>query len=133
MDEAHVIIRPFDPDFDQALVYATWRNGLYYAKPRQTREDDANEEFKQLTTHIRNILKSAKVIIGCLDDTPNFIVGYAVFSKKNLDWVYVKEDYRKKGVATLITGSQDYETMTEPVTKIGLSIVESWKKKHQGE
>ena len=126
METAKVVIRQFNPNTDSAMVYSTWRNSAYYGVPRRT--NDAKLFFKNMTRAIREILKTAQVRVACLDDDPLFIVGYAVFTGIHLDWVYVKADYRKKGVGTLLV-PKNVETVTSYETKIGKFIIEKKKLK----
>lgn len=127
MDEARIIVRPFETDLDQAFIYATWRNSMYYGS-REYKAREPKEAFKELTQEIRDILRHAKVRIACLEDAPTVIIGYCVFTDAHLDWVYVKEDFRQRGVGTLLV-PKDIRTYTEMRTKIGNAILE----KKQGE
>lgn len=129
IDSLNIISRHFKAFSDQAFVYATWRNSVFYSKPTADRTrpkrqgyKEANEEFKRLTHEIKQILDNATVIVACLEESPDVIVGYVVFTRSNLDWVYVKEDYRKQGVASLLI-PKHIITVSPPQTKIGLSIL----------
>jgi hypothetical protein len=58
--------------------------------------------------------------VACLKDDPNFIAGCSVIIKNNIEWVYVKIDYRERGIAKILT--KGFETVSEPTTKIGKAI-----------
>lgn len=125
-----IIIRPCDPDSDIALIFTTWRNSIWFDEKRDPKI--AHQFFRKQTGIIKNILNSpdASVRIACLETDPDIIAGYAVFMNTNLEWVYVKPDYRESGVGTvLIKGSK---TIAKPLTKIGRAITEKkqLKEKH---
>lgn len=124
MDELglDIVLREFDPEDDQAFIYTTWRNGVYYSQ-KHLRQEDAKEVFKTLTAQIKETLKSANVRIACLEDTPSAIIGYCIFTDKHLDWVYVKEGFRNNGIATLLV-PKDIESVTPTLTKVGQAILE---------
>lgn len=129
IDEVKVIKRAFNDQTDTAFIYSSWRKSLWFDKPRQ---ENAEQFFRVATKKIRNIIKnqSCKISISCLSDDKAFIVGYSVGIKDTLEFVYVKIDYRKKGIATLL--SKEFKKISEPETKIGRAI--AYKKKlAQGE
>lgn len=130
MDEVsclNIIARAYSADTDQAFVYTTWRNGMYYGS-KEMKKRDPKIAFKELTREIKDILKNATVRIACLEESPDVIVGYVVFTNKHLDWVYVKEEFRKQGVASLMV-PKGILTVTPRITKIGQAIF----KNKQGE
>jgi len=125
-DETVIVIRPFDrspkPRSDTAMIYSTWRNSLWYDKSRDERKSAEFYTFK--TKEIKSILgdHDTTVLIACDKLDPDFIAGYAVIRGTNLEFVYVKIDYRKKGIAKLLT--KKCKTVSAPMTKIGRKIVE---------
>jgi GNAT superfamily N-acetyltransferase len=62
--------------------------------------------------------------MAVLAGDPTHLVGYSVITGKHLDWVYVKADYRKQGIARLLV-PQWIETVTSDMTKIGKAIREA--------
>lgn len=130
MDQATVVIRSFHPDTDQACIYATWRNSAYFGF--KDRSKDAKDFFKKHTALIREILKGALVRIACLEDDPMTIIGYSISTGTHLDWIYVKVDYRNKGIGTMLM-PKSIETVTNHVTKIGESILAKKNFKIKGE
>lgn len=127
---ATVVKRSFIPDMDEAFVYATWRNSKYYGTPGLKKSGDSKEIFRQLTSDIRKILINARVNLACLQDDATFIVGYAVYTNTHLNWVYVRDDYRKNGIATLLVPKNIETFPTEP-TKIGMSILQKKNKENE--
>lgn len=117
MDEINIVVRPFNPDRDEAMVYSTWRNSSFYSamnRPTGT----PSKYFHDKTREIKKILTTAQVRIACFQDDPLVIVGYCVFTGNHLDWIYVKEDFRKKGIGTLLMPKQ-IETVPCDLTKTG--------------
>jgi len=114
-----IILRPHRPE-DDALIYSTWRNSLWYYNKGS--EDQASAFFKAASRYIRILMNAptTKVNIACREDDHDHIVGYAVLSTTNLEWVYVKVDYRKQGIASMLT--KGFRTITKPRTRIGRAI-----------
>lgn len=127
MDEpsVEIIIRDFDQERDQAFIYATWRNQAYYSALKRP-EGDPKEFFKQTTRIIKRVLETAYVRIACLLDSPTTIIGYAVSTGDHLNWIYVKDDYRQKGIGTMLWPRQ-VRTVTCYLTKIGAVIADKKK------
>ncbi len=131
LEEKIVVLRDFDLISDEAYIYASWRNSSYYSalvRPIIS----AQSYFRLKTRQIRNILETAEVRIACFQDTPIVIVGYSVTTENHLDWIFVKPDYRLKGIGALLF-PKDIETVTNELTKIGKVIVEEKKLTTQGE
>ncbi len=126
MDESSVkpmtvVIREYSPDMDNPCIYATWRNSSHFSStvPRGTNESKIF--FRAQTQKIKDILRKASVKIACGGDDPTFIVGYSVVTQKHLNWIYVKVDYRNRGIGTMLM-PKDIETVTDCLTKIGTII-----------
>lgn len=122
MDESSliVILRPFCED-DKACIFTTWRNGLWYGSNTNFKVN-SKIFFKNQTEKIKSILDNAFVKIACLEIHPTTIVGYSVSTGDHLDWIYVKADYRSKGIGKLLL-PKDIKTHTADLTKIGAAIV----------
>ena len=120
-----VKIRSYEGATDAPIIYSTWRNSLWYD---QKRDESLADQFYQLATReIRALLSlpTTHVRIACLENDSNHIVGWAVLSDKTIEFAYVKADYRKQGVATLLT--RGFDTVSQPMTKIGKSITKNKK------
>lgn len=126
-----VVTRSYIHESDAALVYSTWRNNLWYAK--ELDEKYAPEFYRKANREIRLLLQkpNTKVKIACLLDDPTEIAGYAVFTDKNLEWIYVKISYRNQGIANLLT--KGFSSISTPMTPIGVSLAKKKKLKIQGE
>lgn len=119
-----VVVREYDKERDAAMLFATWRNALWFDTPG--RDDLLNHKFfRDCTRLIRALLNGPDTVvhIACLSDDPNLILGVSVINKDNLLWVYVKADYRLKGIATMLC--RGVNTVANPSTRIGKAIVKN--------
>ena len=116
-----VILRPFDPETDSAFLYSSWRNSNWYADP--TREEPSSEFYSQETRRIKNLLKhpDTDIQVACLKEDPDLIVGYAVKQAAHLEFIYVKQDYRSKGIGRLL--AKGCQSFGEPTTPAARAIV----------
>ena len=126
-----VILREYDKERDAPMVYATWRNSLWF--DTADRDESQNHRFfRECTRTIKDILSNPhiKVQIACLSDDPNLILGVSVMDKTNLIWVYVKGDYRARGIARLLC--KGFTSVANPSTRIGKAIVKNKELKING-
>lgn len=128
-DSLNVVIRPFHIS-DQAFIYCTWIDGLYFKN--KGRRVNKTSFYRSTTRVIKDILDTAKIRIACLESDPDTIIGYCVMSDHHLDWIYVKIDYRGKGIGNLLL-PKDIETVTEHQTTIGRAIAEKKNLKIRGD
>lgn len=130
MDESDltVVLRPFDALIDQAFIYTTWRNGWYYGS-KDLKAKDPKDAFRAITHEIKLTLEDSSVKIACLKDTPEVIIGYSVTKKSRLEWIYVKESFRNKGIGTFLL-PKDIQSYGLARTKIGLAIQKKIEEKN---
>lgn len=124
-----ITIRQYIQDVDQALILSSWLKGLYYGESWFS--DIKKDSFMKVYHHILEtalISKNITVDIACLKDDPEVILGYSVYSKSPkgsaLHWVFVKDAWRKIGVAKDLIPSDTY-AITH-LTALGRSL---WKEK----
>lgn len=130
MDEFDIIIvRPF-VDSDKPCVYSTWRKALWFGGTPE--EKDSKRYFKQKTKEIDEILLRSKVRVACKQDSPSMILGYAVYEDNMLHFIYVKADYRKQKIGSLLL-PKNIDTVTKDLTKIGRAIAQKKNFIIQGE
>lgn len=118
---ATIILRDYDSGVDDPMIYSTWRNAVWYDK--EDRDDQlASAFYSQITKAIKALLKypDVRVRIACDKEDPDFIAGYSVMKGDNLEFVYVKINYRNKGIAKLLT--KGFKSVAIPDTKIGAAI-----------
>lgn len=125
-----VVLRDFIPEEDSRLIFSTWRNNVWF----DTHTDDQIDPifFRKKTKEIKEILTHPSTIvkIACDKNKADQIIGYAVMNDNSIEFVYIKFDYRKEGVATLLT--KGFLTVANPSTKIGAAIIKSHELKIRG-
>lgn len=116
----HAVIREAYASSDFALIYATWRNALWYAERRPDSESD--QFYKAASERIADILKrpDSRTRVACLSDDSDMLLGWSVLVGDRLEFVYVKIDYRRKGIGRLLV--KGFKTFSEPETRAGKAI-----------
>ena len=110
---------------DRAFILATWLRGLYYGNSwfKEIQKDVFMQVYHGV---IDNVLKSEHTIINVavLNEDPDIILGYSVLNNQHLNpvlhWVFVKEAWRKMGIARHII-PENVDTVTQ-LTTIGLKL-----------
>jgi hypothetical protein len=113
--------RPFKAE-DKAFVMSTWLKGQYYGHPYFSEMNKAAYN-SQYGAYIEALLSKSeiKVVVACLREDPDVILGYAVLGPATLHWCYVKEPWRTKGIARLLTQPEPITAFTG-FTKSGKAI-----------
>jgi hypothetical protein len=119
-----VVIKKFDPDKHAGLIISSMPKGIYHspAIPILMNKDKWFHEFyKDLVEHI----KTYQIWIAGIKDDDHTILGYSMFNGPVLEWVYVKELFRKEGLATALVHMQRFDSVnTANLTKVGKAILE---------
>lgn len=84
---------------DMSLVYSTWLRGLYYGNDF-FKKIDKDAFFDIYPKVITKLVADSTAVAACLSDDEDVVIGYAVYQGAILHWVYVKEAFRKQGIAT---------------------------------
>jgi GNAT superfamily N-acetyltransferase len=110
---------------DIPFIFASWLKGLRFGNDWYGLID-SKVYFKVYHEFIEMLLAKPDVTVkvACMKDTPDVILGYAVYSGSRLDWVYVKDRWRGLGVAKDLIPNNI--TSVSHVTDTGRSIL----KKH---
>lgn len=119
-EELKVVIRNMDREQDQACIFSTWRNAAYYGALEKPNVE-AKDYFREKTAEIREVLDTAMVRIACLQWAPEVILGYSVYRDTHLDFIYVKLEFRGKGIGSVLM-PKNIQTITPNLTKIGKVI-----------
>lgn len=130
-EEIRVVLRKYNSTTDQPFIFATWRKSAFYLSATPI-EENSKVWFQNQTRMIQETLPVAYVRIACLDGDPSTIIGYSIMREKHLEWVYVKTEFRKQGIATLLV-PKELESVTPHVTKMGLEIAKKKSLRIQGE
>lgn len=107
---------------DLNFIYASWLKGLRYGNDwfRQIDQDAYYKAYHQVLEIILN-RPSTAIKVACLVEDPSIIIGYSVFDKSILHWVFVKKPWRNIGICRdLIPTSIDVVTH---VTKVGTALL----------
>ena len=113
-----VILGENDKDGDQILILDSWLKSMRKS-PDGYLPDDLFFPTHRLM--IMKMLDTCTVEVITPPDSPNFILGYIVYDKGVVHWVYVKKDYRNSGIAkSLIERAKDEKgdvvlTLTTPL------------------
>lgn len=120
-----VTVRPIR-EGDKNFIYSTWLLGIYYGDTvfKEMKKDVFMSHYHNLIDQIMNH-KDIEIKVTCFKDDPDTILGYAVVNKNGstLHWVFVKNAWRKIGLAKMLLGSEIKVATT--VTKLGLSIMKN--------
>jgi len=105
-------IRPKYQD-DDGFIYATWLRSYRFGS-RFAKGINNTTFFREHTKIIKYILdkKTTRCLIACLSDDPKVILGYCVFEVGEspvIHYVYVKEAFRKMGIATRLAESTNLD------------------------
>lgn len=125
---SQVTIRPLSGGSDFAFIYATWRNALWFAEKRDPKL--ADEFFRSASHLITAKTKDADIRIACLSDDSDMLLGWALLIGDNLEFVYVKADYRRSGIGKLLT--RGVKTFSPPETRIGRKLIKKYQEKPDG-
>lgn len=122
-----ITTRKFDKDTDTGFILDTMPKAIYFdSHPRRGRPSP--KWFKDFHDYLTTLLTTADILIAASDDDPNLILGYAISDKRTLEFVYVKEAYRKQGIATMLAKELSYGDVSEKnMTKLGRKIIEQAK------
>lgn len=120
------------PEKDPArFVCGVWLPGLYYGNP-WFREIDEGIYFPLYQGVIERLLarSNVKVTAAKLKEDPDAIIGFSVWEEREggniLHWIFVREKWRKKGIASNLI-PPNIRTVTH-LTKVGLAVKpKEWK------
>ena len=96
-----VAIRPADSG-DVGLIYSSWLKSYWDARPPALRGVPREVFFSDHGHHgvITRLLPRSSVLVACEPEDPSEIYGWLCASPRALHYVYVKELWRRKHVAT---------------------------------
>jgi GNAT superfamily N-acetyltransferase len=113
-------VRDFEAT-DKNLVIVSWLNGYYYGNDKFNKIPNIlffDNYRKTITDILASPLTTIK--IACLSDDPDVILGFSVFDKDILHWVFVKKSWRNLGIAKELV-PKDIKYCTH-VTKSGEAL-----------
>jgi len=121
-----VIVRKFNPLTDSGLIYSTYPKGVYHASYEPINKADdykvKSKWFKDFYEQVKEQLLHSTVLIACTSENTNTILGYAIITGNQLEWIYTKELFRNQGIAKLLLKQHKIEEYKH-VTKVGHAIL----------
>jgi len=107
---------------DEGLIYATWLRSAYYGTP-YFKLIEKNTFFDNYKKIVQYKLSVSNVVVSCLEEDPDVVLGYAVYSGEVLHWVYVKRAWRGLGIA---------KELVPPTCKVSTSLTKVGKVCNKG-
>jgi hypothetical protein len=119
--EEQIVLRKASAS-DSSFIFATLLRGLYYGSEHH-KEMDKRAFFEAYDKVLKHILSkpALNAKVACLASDNDVIVGYALLEPQVLHWVYVKDAWRKRGVARQLLASESVAAVTH-ITKVGNEI-----------
>lgn len=104
-----VSIRAYKAEEDKPFVLSSWLKGLRWGNHWFSLIDQT-AYFKAYHAILEDLLERANtcILVACLQDSPDVILGYSVFSYTEqgdvaFHWIFVKRRWRNIGVAKMLT------------------------------
>lgn len=121
-----IILRDFNSHTDSGILFGTWPKSVYYSGVNVDKYCEKRKWFEDFHLYMKNLIPESEISIACMQDTPEVILAYSIVSGRTLQFVYVKETFRKQAIASLLIkhNKQIREVNMGFVTKIGQSILE---------
>jgi hypothetical protein len=116
-----VTIRPSRPE-DKNFILATWLRGLYYGDSwfSQIPKDAFMAHYHTFLEALLN-RPGVQVMVCCLKDDDDVILGYSVLGLDSLHWVFVKSAWRKIGIGRSLVPT-NIKTVSH-LTQVGRSLL----------
>lgn len=118
-----IAIRPANSS-DRNFILATWLRGAYYGNEFFGNIDKAYF-FETYGRAIELILDktNVKASVACLLAEPDVILGYCIHEAPGaLHWVYVKEPWRKQGIANMLLKDCSEISFVTNITELGNNL-----------
>lgn len=114
----NITLRMMRPE-DKPFIYSTWLLGLYHGNSwfNSIEKKVFFDNYKHIVT---KYLELGTVVLACLPDDEDVVLGYCCYHNNALDWIFVKKSWRKLGI-----GRQLYPNNVEictHLTEIGKSL-----------
>lgn len=119
-----VITRPLEPVRDSGFIYDTFPKGIYYGSFLDI-TIPKTKWFSECFEKLKTILEMATTTIAYFSEDSNTILGYAIINGDMIEFIYVKEMYRKQGIATLLLKNKEEVKFINPfnLTKVGQAVL----------
>lgn len=90
---------------DLNFILSTWLKGFYFGNEWLKKHVEAKAYFEFFEEIAKAVLTRAdtEVRVSCLEEDENVILGYSIIEGTCLHFVFVKEPWRKLGIAKALT------------------------------
>jgi GNAT superfamily N-acetyltransferase len=117
--------RRFNEDSDAGLIIDSMPKEIYFDNKESRRGRINKKWFEEFHEYLKSLFKTAHIVIATSSDDQDFILGYAIFQDSQLEFVYVKEAYRKQGIGTMLVSDIEYTSYNaNNLTQLGRKILE---------
>lgn len=119
MDKAQIVqLRHYIPPSDESFVYKSWLDGLYFGNKEFNKmgHDEFHEDYRRVIKHIL-AKEDCVVIIACLKEDNDVIIGFSVTRPTIIDWVFVRNAWRRLGIGKDLVSHIKPETVTHTTIK----------------
>lgn len=118
-----IILRSYEPR-DEHFFLSTALRGMYYALLKD-RRPDAKEFFQARGDEFETLLSDPGTTVRVASDAFDspWIAGYSISKGPELYWIYVRKDFRRRGIGKLLMNGLPIERVRY-LTKIGADISE---------
>jgi GNAT superfamily N-acetyltransferase len=92
---------------DQSFIIDSWKKSFYATSEWASRIPKREFEHRH-SALICNLIKESTVLIAAQREEPDIIVGYVVFQRDVLHYIYVKEAFRGFGIASKLIAEANF-------------------------
>lgn len=116
--DSKVIVRTFEPN-DANFITSTFLRGVYYGNSFY-KKIDQDTFFVRYKAVLATLLSKSTLSlrVACLADDTDIILGWAMWDGPVLHYIYVKDAFRRQGIAKLLTAGAKLDTVTH-ITTVG--------------
>ena len=106
-----VLIREAGAD-DFGFLVDTWRRSFSEGDSSALHAFDRDVYFRLMARHIKALSREpgAVCVVACDPGDPDTVVGFAMLTGTELQYVYVRASFRKMGIARLLLEGRDVKT-----------------------
>ena len=104
-----VIIRAATSD-DMNFIYSSWLSAIATSEKRRTPKDIVYKNHRPI---MERALAESSVLIACMDDYKDQILGWLCYDRDILHYLYIKQPFRKHGLANMLI---EHTGVKEPLT-----------------
>lgn len=121
---SEIVIRDFDSLTDEAFVIDSWMRS-FYANSNFTCWVPRKEFQLRHLPLINRLIRESTVRLAVEEEDQSVIIGYAVYGRDALHYVYVKENFRRFGICDrLLKECDPLPTRVTHLTERGKTLVQ---------